>query len=77
MEYCFPGKLNIEAMKKASKYFEGEHDFKAFKASGTSSKSSTTKYSPCGGKVFPAFSLFLESIISSISSLIVVHHMKH
>ena len=25
---------------KASKYFEGEHDFKAFKASGTSSKSS-------------------------------------
>ena len=32
MEYCFPGKLNIEAMKKASKYFEGEHDFKAFKA---------------------------------------------
>ena len=27
-------------MEKASKYFEGEHDFKAFKASGTSSKSS-------------------------------------
>ena len=27
-------------MKKAVKYFEGEHDFKAFKASGTSSKSS-------------------------------------
>ena len=27
-------------MKKASKYFEGEHDFSAFKASGTSSKSS-------------------------------------
>ncbi len=40
MEYCFPGKLNIEAMQKASKYFEGEHDFKAFKSSGTSSKSS-------------------------------------
>ncbi len=40
MEYCFPVKLNIEAMQKASKYFEGEHDFKAFKASGTSSKSS-------------------------------------
>lgn len=33
-------KLNIEEMKKAIKYFEGEHDFKAFKASGTSSKSS-------------------------------------
>ena len=27
-------------MQKAVKHFEGEHDFKAFKASGTSSKSS-------------------------------------
>ena len=27
-------------MKEASEYFIGEHDFKAFKASGTSSKSS-------------------------------------
>ena len=27
-------------MKEAIKYFEGEHDFKAFKSSGTSSKSS-------------------------------------
>ena len=33
-------KLNIEKMKEAIKFFEGEHDFKAFKASGTSSKSS-------------------------------------
>ena len=33
-------KLNVEKMKEAAKYFEGEHDFKAFKASGTSSKSS-------------------------------------
>ena len=33
-------KLNIEKMKKAIKYFEGEHDFKAFKASGTSNKNS-------------------------------------
>ena len=40
LEYHVPQKLNIEAMKKAIKYFEGEHDFKAFKASGTSSKSS-------------------------------------
>ena len=30
-------------MQKAVKYFEGEHDFKAFKASGTSSKSSVRK----------------------------------
>ena len=33
-------KLDIEKMKQAIKYFEGEHDFKAFKASGTSSKNS-------------------------------------
>ncbi len=38
--YHFPIKLDIEAMKKAVKYFEGEHDFKAFKSSGTSSKTS-------------------------------------
>ena len=39
-EYHIPMKLDIEKMKKAIKYFEGEHDFAAFKASGTSSKSS-------------------------------------
>lgn len=40
LEYCFPEKLDIEAMQEAAKYFEGEHDFKAFKASGTSAKGS-------------------------------------
>lgn len=40
LEYHIPQKLNVEKMKEAAKYFEGEHDFKAFKASGTSSKSS-------------------------------------
>jgi len=40
LETHIPQKLNIENMKEAIKYFEGEHDFKAFKASGTSSKSS-------------------------------------
>ena len=40
LEYHIPNKLNIEAMKEAAKFFEGEHDFKAFKSSGTSSKSS-------------------------------------
>lgn len=40
LETHIPQKLNIEKMKEAAKYFEGEHDFKAFKASGTSSKSS-------------------------------------
>jgi len=40
LETHIPQKLDIEKMKKAIKYFEGEHDFKAFKASGMSSKSS-------------------------------------
>ena len=40
LETHIPQKLDINKMKKAVKYFEGEHDFKAFKASGTSSKSS-------------------------------------
>lgn len=40
LECHIPMKLDIKEMKKAAKYFEGEHDFKAFKASGTSSKSS-------------------------------------
>ena len=40
LSYHVPTKLNVEKMKKAIKYFEGEHDFKAFKSSGTSSKSS-------------------------------------
>ena len=40
LEYHMPVKLNFEKMKKAIKYFEGQHDFKAFKSSGTSSKSS-------------------------------------
>lgn len=40
LEYHMPLKLNIEEMKRAVKYFEGEHDFKAFKSSGTSGKNS-------------------------------------
>lgn len=40
LEYHIPMKLNAKKMAEAAKYFEGEHDFKGFKASGTSSKSS-------------------------------------
>ena len=40
LETHIPQKLDIEKMSQAIKYFEGEHDFSAFKASGTSSKSS-------------------------------------
>lgn len=38
LECHIPQKLDVEKMRKAIKYFEGEHDFKSFKASGTSSK---------------------------------------
>lgn len=40
LEYHVPTKLDVEKMQEAIKHFVGEHDFKAFKASGTSSKSS-------------------------------------
>ena len=40
LEYCFPIKLDVAKMQEAAKYFEGEHDFKAFKSSGTSAKNS-------------------------------------
>lgn len=40
LEYYVSQKLDIQKMNQAAKYLEGEHDFKAFKASGTSSKSS-------------------------------------
>ena len=40
LETHIPMKLDISKMQEAVKYFEGEHDFKAFKASGTSSKNS-------------------------------------
>lgn len=40
LETHIPIKLDIGKMQEAVKYFVGEHDFKAFKASGTSGKSS-------------------------------------
>ena len=43
LEYHYPIKLDVNKMKKAIKYFEGEHDFKAFRASGTGSKTSVRK----------------------------------
>lgn len=49
LQYNFSGKIDENKMNKAIQYFVGEHDFKGFKASGTSSKSSVrTIYS---GKV--------------------------
>ncbi len=43
LEYQFPFALKIENMQRAAQFFEGEHDFSAFKASGTSSKNSVRK----------------------------------
>ena len=40
LEYHISNNLDIKKMQEAAKFFEGEHDFKAFKASGTSSKNS-------------------------------------
>lgn len=40
LETHVPDKLDLKKMEEAIKYFIGEHDFKAFRASGTSSKSS-------------------------------------
>ena len=40
LEFHISHKLDVDKMKEAVKFFEGEHDFSAFKASGTSSKNS-------------------------------------
>lgn len=42
-EFHMPCKLDYEAMEKAIKYFEGEHDFKAFKSSGGNAKKTTVR----------------------------------
>lgn len=43
LQYNFSQKLNEIRMNEAMQYFMGEHDFRGFKASGTSSKSSVRK----------------------------------
>lgn len=40
LEYHISQTLNIDLMIKATKHFEGKHDFKGFRASGTSNKDS-------------------------------------
>lgn len=42
-EFYMPNKLDFEAMQKAMKYFEGEHDFNAFKSSGGNAKKTTVR----------------------------------
>ena len=53
-------KLDVEKMNHAAKYFEGEHDFKAFKASGTSSKSSVRTIFKAEVKRMPNNRIYIE-----------------
>ena len=79
LETHIPQKLDIEKMKEAIKYFEGEHDFKAFKASGTSSKSSVRtiyeakvyKVEPCKIYIELTGSGFLYNMVRIISGTLV------
>ena len=60
LETHIPIKLNIEEMQKAIKFFEGEHDFKAFKSSGTSSKSSVRTIYKAEVKKMPNDKIWIE-----------------
>ena len=59
-ETHIPTKLNLKKMKEAVKYFEGEHDFKAFRASGTSSKSSVRTIYKAEVKQMPNERIWIE-----------------
>jgi tRNA pseudouridine38-40 synthase len=60
LETHIPVKLDVEKMQEAIKYFEGEHDFKAFKASGTSSKSSVRTIYKAIVKQMPEERIYIE-----------------
>ena len=60
LETHIPIKLDIEKMKQAVKFFEGEHDFNAFKSSGTSSKSSVRTIYKAEVKEMPNERIWIE-----------------
>ena len=60
LETNIPMKLDVEKMQKAAKFFEGEHDFKAFKASGTSSKNSVRTIYKAEVKKMPEDRIYIE-----------------
>ena len=60
LETHIPMKLDVKKMQEAVKYFEGEHDFKAFKASGTSSKSSVRTIYKAEVKQMPDQRIWIE-----------------
>lgn len=59
-ETHIPQKLDVGKMKEAVRYFEGEHDFKAFKSSGTSSKSSVRTIYKAEVKEMPNERIYIE-----------------
>lgn len=78
LECHIPQKLDVKEMKKAIKHFEGEHDFKGFKASGTSGKNSVrkifkTNISTEGDRIFIELtgSGFLYNMVRIISGTLV------
>ena len=78
LECHIPQKLDIEKMKKAIKHFEGEHDFKGFRASGTSSKNSVriiykAEVKQCGERIIIELSGngFMYNMVRIISGTIV------
>ena len=60
LETHIPIKLDLQKMQEAARYFEGEHDFKAFKASGTSSKSSVRTIYKAEVKQMPDERIWIE-----------------
>lgn len=60
LETNIPMQLDIAKMKEAVKYFEGEHDFKAFRASGTSSKNSVRVIYQAEVKEMPNERIYIE-----------------
>lgn len=53
--WFFPYNLDIDLMKKASKFFIGEHDFSAFMAAGGSQKTTIRTISECLVTVNPEY----------------------
>ena len=60
MEYHFPLKLDEKLMNEGAQYLVGKHDFKSFKASGTSSKSSVRTIYKAEIKEMPNNRIYIE-----------------
>ncbi len=56
--WWIPRSLDLEAMKEASQALPGEHDFAAFKASGSDARSTVRRILGCGWELRPPLLLF-------------------